>query len=140
MIASAGAGSGLGPWEVAVDFGRSGLRVRKPDGWVYSRELQDEGRGERRPQVATVYRALGPHLEGENPSLSSAGDRAGSVEQRTRTRPLRKRFQSLVCVRNELYVGEGVSTFGNYFLAPEKQVWGGKAEPGPSGAETPGLE
>lgn len=53
------------------------------------------------------------------------------MEQRTRS--LGKRLQSLVYFRNELYVEEEVSILGDYFLAPEKQVQGGAAEPGPLG-------
>lgn len=61
------------------------------------------------------------------------------MEQRTRTRPLRKRFQSLVYFRNELYVGEGVSTLGNYFLALEKQVGEGRLSRGSRALRHPAL-
>lgn len=73
-------------------------------------------------------------MEGKIQAIRSAGDGAGSGKQRTRTLPLGKRFQSLAYFTNELYVGEGVSALQNYFLALEKQVQGGAAEPRPSGA------
>lgn len=106
-------------------------------GPVYSRELQGGVKGEGRPQVATVSRALDPirpQLEGEIQAFRSAGDGAGSGKQRSRTLLLGERFQSLAYFTNELFVSEGVSALGNYFSALQKQVQGGAAEPGPSGA------
>lgn len=81
---------------------------------------------ERRP----VYRAPCLHPKGGIHASPARGDRAGSVQQRTRTRLLGK-GSSEPYYRNELCVGEGVSTLGNDFRAPEAQVPGGAAEPGP---------
>lgn len=106
-------------------------RLDRP-GPIYSRELQDGGKGERQPQVATTFRALCPSGRGIQ-AICRAVDGAGSGEQRTRTRPIGKWFRSLA------RVGEGGSALRSSFLVPEKQVQGGAAEPGPSGAEMPGC-
>lgn len=119
---------------------RKTRRLGRP-GPVYSRELKGGGRGEKQPQVTMVSRTLRQSTSGGGiQAFRSAGDGVGSGEQRTCTCPLGKWFQSLAYFRNELDVGEEIHTLRNYFLAPEKHVWGGAAEPVPSGTETPGLD
>ena len=98
------------------------------------------GEGERGERAGRrLRRSLGlsgSHLE-EGSKCRSAGDRVESGEQRT---PTGNGFRAWLIFKNRLYLGEGVSTLRNYFLAPEKQVRGRVAEPGPSGSETPGLD
>lgn len=137
-------GAGIGTeGSKAGDSGCSGQGVRKPDGWAALGQFIPENcrvgereRGGHRSRRSTGLFAV-RFWWGGNPSLPQ---RRGQGWLQGTKAPHGKWFQSLGYFKNELYLGEGVPTLRNYFLAPEKQVRGGVAEPGPSGAETPGLD
>lgn len=82
-------------------------------------------------------------LQGSRPSTSGRGNPSLSQSRGQGwlqgTKDLQgKRFQSLFY--KLIISGRGGVYRWNYFLAPEKQVRGGVAEPRPSGAKMPALD
>lgn len=118
----------MGTGQAAADFGGAGLGVRKPDGRAPEDcEVGEGGWWRRGPSTGLPVRIR----KGESTLLQRGGTGLAPCNKGPARASSGKVFQSLVYYRNELYVGEGVSTLGNDFGAPETQVPGGAAEPGP---------